>query len=284
MFLRNRKRGRVKKTIAVFAIGAAALTACSRPGSDERALQWTSELPAGSVVHLRNGSGSIEVKRSNSQSAQVIGNREWHHGRARDIEFVVTQNGNEYYVCAMWRNSGRCGANGYRGKNTGGFLSMFSLFHRSTDATAELVAELPANVIVDAKNTHGDVEVDGIAGGVTAKTTNGDVKATNVGGKVNLSTTNGDLVLEAEPSMELSEVTLNTTNGDIRAALPPGTQGLFDLTSSNGEVRSDFPLASTSKSRSNHLRGQIGAAARPVKMRSTNGDIVLTRGIVVDQH
>jgi hypothetical protein len=270
----------VKKAIALLALAAASSAACSHPGSDERALQWTTELPAGSVVHLRNGEGSIEIKRSNSQNAQVIGNREWHRGRSRDIQFVVNQNGNEYYVCAMWRNSGNCGASGYRGKNTGGFLSMFSLFHRNTDATADLVAELPANVIVDARNTHGDVDIDGILGGVTARTTNGDVTAKNVSGKVNLATTNGDLVLEAELTAPLADVSLSTTNGDIRAALPPGIEGAFDLASSNGEVKSDFPLESTSKTRSNHLRGQIGAAARPVKMRSTNGDVVLTRGVV----
>jgi hypothetical protein len=222
------------------------------------------------------------VKRSNSQNAEVIGNREWRRGRARDIQFVVTQNGNEYYICAMWRNSGKCGATGYRGKNTGGLLAMFSLFNRNTDATANLVAELPANVIVDAKNTHGDVKIDGISGGVTARTTNGDVKATNVGGKVVLSTTNGDLEFEAEPMASLSDVSLTTTNGDIRAALPPSTEGLFDLVSSNGEVKSDFPLESTSKNRSNHLRGQIGLAPRPVKMRSTNGDVVVTRGGAID--
>ena len=272
----------MKKTIALLATAAAASTACSRPGSDERAFQWTSELPAGSVVHLRNGAGEIAVKRSHTQNAEVIGNREWHRGRSRDIQFVVTQNGNDYYICAMWRNSGNCGANGYRGKNTGGFLAMFSLFHRNSDATADLIAELPANVIVDAKNTHGDVTIDGISGGVTARTSNGDVKATNVGGKVSLATTNGDLELEAEPMAPLSEVSLSTTNGDIRAALPPSTEGLFDLVSSNGEVKSDFPLESTSKNRSNHLRGQIGAAARPVKMRSTNGDVVVTRGGIVE--
>src|SRR6185436_6549911 len=164
---------------------------------------------------------AIEVKRAAGQTAQVIGIRQWRHGRARDVNFVVTQKGNEYYVCAMWRNSGNCGASGYRGKNTGGFLAMFSLFNRNTDATANLIAELPANVIVDAKNTHGDVTIDGISGGVTARTSNGDVKATNVGGKVSLATTNGDLELEAEPMAPLSEVSLSTTNGDIRAALPP---------------------------------------------------------------
>jgi hypothetical protein len=272
----------VKKTIALLVTAAAVSTACSRPGSDERALQWTSELPAGAVVHLRNGAGEIEVKPSHSQNAQVIGNREWRRGRARDIQFVVTQNGNDYYICAMWRNSGKCGATGYRGKNTGGFLAMFSLFNRNTDATANLVAELPANVIVDARNTHGDVTIDGISGGVTARTSNGDVKATNVGGKVSLTTTNGDLEFEAEPTASLADISLTTTNGDIRAALPPSAEGLFDLVSSNGDVKSDFPLAPTSKNRSNHLRGQIGVASRPVKMRSTNGDVVVTRGGIVE--
>jgi hypothetical protein len=86
----------VKKTIALLVTAGTVSTACSRPGSDERALQWTSELPAGSVVHLRNGAGEIEVKRSNSQNAEVNGNRELRRGRARDIQFDVTQNGNEY--------------------------------------------------------------------------------------------------------------------------------------------------------------------------------------------
>lgn len=271
----------MRKIIALLAV-AAASAACSRPGSDERALEWRSELPAGSVVHLRNGAGSIEVRRSHSQNAEVIGNREWRKGRSRDIRFLVTQNGNDVYICAMWRNSGNCGSSGYRGKNTGGFLAMLSLFNRNTDATADLIAELPANVIVDARNTHGDVTVDGIAGGVTARTTNGDVKATNVGGKVQLTTTNGDLVLEAQPTAALGDVSLSTTNGDIRAALPVATEGLFDLVSSNGEVKTDFALEPTSKNRSNHLRGQIGQAQRPVKMRSTNGDVVVTRGIVVE--
>jgi hypothetical protein len=64
--------------------------------------------------------------------------------------------------------------------------------------------------------------------------------------------------------------------------LPTTTEGLFDLASTNGDVKSDFPLESTSRNRSNHLRGQIGAAARPVKMRSTNGDVVVTRAGIVE--
>jgi hypothetical protein len=273
----------VKKIFAVVALTAA--TACSRGGSEERAFEWVTELPAGSVVHLRNGSGSIEVRRAAGQTAEVVGGRQWRRGRSRDIKFVVTQSGNEYYICAMWRNSGRCNEKGYRGKNTADFLAMFSLFRRNSDATASFTAELPANVLVDASNANGEVTVDGITAGVRAHSVNGDVKATNVGGKITLSTTNGSLELAADPTASIDAVALTTTNGQIRAELPTNSEGAFDISTVNGDVHSDFPLQPTSKSSiGQHLRGQIGASERIVKLRSVNGSVVLARlGAAVQQ-
>ena len=178
----------------------------------------------------------------------------------------------------MWRNSGKCGASGYRGKNTGGFLSMFSLFNRTTDATAGFVAELPANVIIDATTSSGEVSVDGITGGVTARTVSGEIKAVNVGGKVSLQTTNGDLTFAAEPGATVDAIALSTTNGDIHAALPAESEGLFDLSTVNGDVRSDFPLERTSSGPvGQHLKGQIGGSDRKVRLRAVNGSVVVTR-------
>jgi len=272
------RRPRVKPTRIILAVAAIAATACSRPGSEERALQWTGDLPEGAVVHLRNGSGSIEVKRAEGQRAEVIGAKQWRRGRARDIDFVVQSHGNEYYVCAMWRNSGSCSANGYRGKNTRTFLSMFSLFNRNTDATADIVAELPANVVVDAVNNTGDVNIEGITGGVRARTVNGDVEAENVGGKVTLESTNGDVKMTTEPGASIGAIALNTTNGDVHAELPHDVQGAFDISTVNGDVRSEFALEPTSKSEhARRFRGQIGAAERSIKLRSVNGSVVLAR-------
>ncbi|HEY9226157.1 MAG TPA: DUF4097 family beta strand repeat-containing protein [Gemmatimonadaceae bacterium] len=273
----------MKKTVAALAIAAVASAACSRGGSEERAFEWITELPAGTVVHLRNGAGSIDVKRASGQTAQVSASKHWRRGRSRDINFVVTQNGNDYYICAMWRNSGKCGASGYRGRNTGGFLAMFSLFNRHSDASADFEAELPANVVIDAKNTSGEVNIDGITGGVTAQTINGDVKATNVAGKVKLQTTNGDLVFSPDASATPDALSMNTTNGEIRAELPPGSEGNFDISTVNGDVRSSLPLANESKSPvGQHLRGQIGSLQRSVKLRSVNGSVVVTTKGTVD--
>jgi hypothetical protein len=271
----------VKSRMVIVAAVAIAATACSRPGSDKRAFQWTNELPAGAVVHVRNGAGDIAIRRAAGQTALVNGAKSWRRSHRNDIRFVVTQSGNDYYICAMWRASGKCGANGYRGRQTSSFLTMFSLFHRRNDASADFIAEIPTNVVVDARTTLGSVQIDGMTSGVTARTSNGTVQASNVSGPLSLTTTNGNVELTtAEVLSPTDEIRLTTTNGAIRAELPAGIDGNFDLSVVNGAVRSDLDLPSSSKSRrGRHLQGQIGSSTRVVKMRAVSGMVSLrTRG------
>jgi putative adhesin len=265
----------VKPHVVLFTAFCLAATACTHAGSDEQ-LVWSGEMPAGSVVHLRNGSGEIQVRPASGQGVVVNGERQWRHGRARDVQFIVTHAGNDYFVCAMWRNSGNCAAKGYRGKSTGGFLSMFSLFHRGTDASARLIADVPANVTVDARTSNGSVTINGIAAGVTAHTANGNVDATNVSGPVSLQSTNGNVRLSADSLAAADPISLSTTNGNISAQLPTNTEGIFDLSVVNGSVRSDLPLAPGRSGVGRHLQGQIGTSNRVVKMRSVNGGVTVT--------
>jgi hypothetical protein len=153
---------------------------------------------------------------------------------------------------------------------------MFSLFHRSTDAAANLVAELPANVSVDAKTSTGSVKVDGISGGVAAHTVNGNVEATNVSGPLSLESTNGNVRLSADTLSARDPINVSTRNGTIRAELPANTEGSFDLSVVNGTLRSDLPLANPSGRMARHLQGQIGSSSRVVKMRSMNGGVFVT--------
>ncbi|HEY2162572.1 MAG TPA: hypothetical protein VGH04_01220, partial [Gemmatimonadaceae bacterium] len=115
--------------LAAFAAG------CSHAGSDEHAWEWTNQIPPGSTVHFRDGVGDITVRQAPAgRLATVTASRTWKRCRERDVDFVVTQEGNDFYVCAMWKGSGRCGENGYRGRRTGGILEAFALFRRSSDA------------------------------------------------------------------------------------------------------------------------------------------------------
>jgi len=264
------------------ALGALLLaTACRRAGSDEHAFQWSTEVPAGSVVHIRDGAGNITIRRSTGQQATVSGGRRWRRGRAKDVRFEVVSSGKDIFVCAMWSGSGKCGSSGYKGRSTGGFLSMFSLFHRGTDASADFVAELPSNVTVDARTTIGSVEIDGSSAGVVARSTNGSVTARNVSGPVALTTTNGNANLSIDSLSDGDSVRVSTTNGNIRAELPSVVQGRFDLSTVNGTVHSNLPLPSAQSGRaSRHVQGQIGTLARLVRLHTVNGMVsVTTRGV-----
>jgi Toastrack DUF4097 len=267
----------VKSVIGVLAALSLATTACSHAGSDPRAFEWAADVPAGAVVHLRNGSGEIEVRRVEGRTVRIDASRRWSHGHSSDIRFAVTRRGNDYYVCAMWRHSGDCGAKGYRGISPG-FLSMLSLFHHTTDAAADFVADVPADVVVDVSTTKGSIRVDGMTAGVTARTANGDVRAVNVAGPLSLATSNGNVQLSADALSDTDPINLTTKNGVIQADLPPGLEGSFDLSVLNGSVKTDLPLAPANRHAArNHLRGQIGTSTRTVKMRALNGSVVVTR-------
>ena len=253
-----------------------ATVACHRGGSEDHAFEWSAPLPTGAVLHLRDGTGSITVRRVDASNTHVVGSRRWVRGRAKDVEFVVTQSGNDYYICAMWQYSGRCGASGYHGAGGGGLLEMINLFHHRSDASAGLIAEVPATVVIDARTTLGSVRVDGVTAGVTARAVNGIVEATNVSGPVVLTTTNGSVRLRADSLAPSDSVRLTTTNGSVHADVPAGLEGMFDLSVTNGSVHSDLPVPKLSGARANrHLQGQLGSLPRVFRMRSVNGMVSL---------
>lgn len=249
-----------------------------RGGFDDTAFHWTDQLPAGARVHLLNGAGNITVRPASSPNVVVNGARAWRRSRPSDVRFVVSQIGKDYYVCAMWRSSGRCGPTGYRGRRVSTFLTMFSLFHHGNDATAELIAELPAGIGIDASTVNGTVDIHGVSGGVSAKSVNGSVRAFNVAGPLALSTTNGSIAFIADSLAPSDSVRISTINGTINATLPPAVQGYFDLSATNGSVRTDLPIQQSGRMAAGgrHLIGQVGISNRTVRMHTLNGDLSVT--------
>lgn len=80
----------MKNRLVIVAAVALATAACSRPGSEDRAFQWTNELPAGSVVHLRGGAGDITIRRASGQTALVSASKSWRRSRRNDVRFKRT--------------------------------------------------------------------------------------------------------------------------------------------------------------------------------------------------
>jgi len=182
----------------------------------------------------------------------------------------------------MWRASGRCGESGYRGKRTETLLSFFSLFHRTTDATASFTVEVPAGVAIDASNTQGAVTIADVHAAVTAHTVSGAITALNLGGPVNLTTTNGVIRFTVDSLGSTDTVKASTINGIVHGELPAGTEATFDLSTVNGRVNTDFPLPVVGDKRRHSASGRIGVAERYVKLRAVNGTVALVKSASSD--
>ncbi len=276
------RSGSLLFVLAAFAAG------CSHGGSNERAWESSLDIPPGATVHIRSGAGDITVRQSPAATprvANLTASVEWRRGRSSDVSFQVNREGDQYYVCAMWKNSGHCGSNGYHGSSSGGFLEMFALFHHSADASANIVAQLPADVVVDAKTTNGSVDVEGVSSGLVAKTVNGTVTAVHVSGPMTLSTSNGNVRLSMDVVGAADSIHLATGNGRITAELPHGIDGDFDLSVRNGAVRTDLPFNNDKADRRGRtLRGQIGTSNRVVRMKVGNGSVSVTTKAAATSH
>jgi hypothetical protein len=262
------------------------VSGCSRRTVDApNSFSWSEQLPPGSALHIRNGLGEISVVPAADSQVRVVGGKRWRRGRARDITFkVVRGEGNDVYVCAMWRASGRCGATGYRGKRTDTFLSFFSLFHRTTDARASFVVEVPPGVSVDAKTTTGAVTIRGVHAGVNARSVVGSITALEVGGggAVNLATTTGSIRLRVDSLTGTDTIQATTVNGAVTATLPSNVEGDFDLSTVTGRVSTDFPLFTSSARRSNTAAGRIGNATRLIKLHAMHGSVAVVKNMAAD--
>ena len=175
----------------------------------------------------------------------------------------------------MWRSSGKCGAKGYRGRQTGGFLTMFSLFHRHSDATADLRrrdsgqcrrrredVERLREGRRHVRRRHG-AHVERHRAGVERRQVRSRCRrrtATSVSARMRLA--------------DADAMSLTTTNGTIRAELPAVARGQLRpvCRQRNGPHRLAARITRAKVAPAAIFRARSGASTRVVKMRAVNGN------------
>ena len=163
----------------------------------------------------------------------------------------------------------------------------------SVSVTYEI--QCPSAVDVNAHTKNGKIELHGDAKRVHASSKNGKIKlygvaeriyAINKNGKIEASvkrlTDEGKFVIKnGSIDVEIREgaapVSASAKNGSINLKLPGDCSGHLDAETSNGQVRSDFPIPFTDKSKK-RLSGRIGTdGSTNVKLRTKNGSINLRK-------
>jgi DUF4097 and DUF4098 domain-containing protein YvlB len=124
---------------------------------------------------------------------------------------------------------------------------------------------------------NGKIEVTGVKGIVEVHTTNGEIHLASIDGSAEAGTTNGAVEAELKRLTPGSAVQLTTTNGDVTIALPGDLKADVDAITTNGRVRVDFPLTTQGDISSKKIRGTIAGGGTPISLRTTNGNIAITK-------
>jgi hypothetical protein len=239
------------------------------------AFRWSEPLPEGATIHLRNTNGTIRVRPTSESAPKVVGAKRWRFGRERDIQFVANRIGNDVYVCAVWRSSGRCDEEGYRFSSR----RMFRFFgiRWGTDARATLTVDLPAGVKVDARTTSGSLDIQGARAGGNASTVNGSIVLKEAAGSFALSSVNGGITAAIDSLADHDTLSFETVNGSVRANLPRDYDGAVSLSTVNGGVRTDFPITTTGSFSRRKLVGKVGESSQLLRVQTVNGGITLSK-------
>jgi hypothetical protein len=139
------------------------------------------------------------------------------------------------------------------------------------------VLEVPRSIDLDLTSTNGGISISGVEGDLELSTTNGGLSLSAVAGAVRGRTTNGGVVVTLDGTeWRGSGVDLQTTNGGVRLEVPERYNARLETGTVNGGMHFDFPVTVQGRI-SRRLSADLGAGGAPIRVRTTNGGVTVSR-------
>jgi hypothetical protein len=255
---------------------ATALVACASDRgplqSNPEAFAYSATLPNGMPVLVRNLRGAIEVEPSPDDSLRVTASTSW-RGDAdypRGLVLSAASLPTGVLVCAIFGEDGACTPTDYKGSSKNSFR-----LGGSSDVSVTFRLQVPAGVSLDLLGVDTRI-ISASSAPVKARTINGDVTVVTAVGPVRAETMNGDVDARMTTLTGPDSVVVKTMNGSAWAFLPESVAAMFEVSTLNGRVNTDFPSISANAT-GKSLRGALGGGGTPVKVQTLNGTAGLGR-------
>jgi hypothetical protein len=130
------------------------------------------------------------------------------------------------------------------------------------------------------RTTNGTLKAEGMRGELKGRTTNGAITLSGLAGGCDVGTTNGRITAEFL-ALGGQGCDLRTTNGTIRVTLPENARADLDAATTNGAITSELPLSMLGESNKRRMEGKINGGGPPLRLRTTNGNIAIGKGLAV---
>jgi hypothetical protein len=134
---------------------------------------------------------------------------------------------------------------------------------------------VPRALNMTLRTTNGGISVRDVDSKVDFRTTNGGVKLSSVNGDVKGQTTNGGVDIDLDGTFWSGEgLDVETTNGGVNVKVPDGYSARLEASTNNGGINID---GVNQNRRSRDISTQLGSGGAPIRVRTTNGGVRLTR-------
>lgn len=121
-----------------------------------------------------------------------------------------------------------------------------------------------------------DFRLEQVVGPVSISTKSRNIELTRVTGDVNISNSHGSVTVAAvKPT---GAVNISNSDGSVTVSMPQSAAFTVQADTSDGDVHSEFTLSSRSSENAGSLSGNVNGGGKPVRIRTSHGDITLQHG------
>jgi DUF4097 and DUF4098 domain-containing protein YvlB len=124
----------------------------------------------------------------------------------------------------------------------------------------------------------GSIDLEGVDGSLTADTGDGRVNVSGRFDALEVRTGDGSIQVVAERGSQVSTGwSFNTGDGSVEVRLPENLSADLDARTGDGSIDVDFPVLVSGSVRRDHMHGKINNGGPPLRIRTGDGSIRLSR-------
>ena len=137
---------------------------------------------------------------------------------------------------------------------------------------------VPRALNLSLRTSNGGISIRDVDSKVDFRTTNGGVKLIALNGDVKGQTTNGGVEIDLDGAFWSGEgLDVETTNGGVKIAVPENYSARLEASTQNGGLNIDYPGVDHNVRRTHEVSAQLGSGGAPIRVRTSNGGVRLTR-------
>ncbi|GAC1635984.1 MAG: hypothetical protein NVS9B14_13970 [Candidatus Acidiferrum sp.] len=238
----------------------------------EENFHWQANLSPGQTLEVINTNGGIDASGSEDGASQVDGTKHGHGEELNEVFVEVVEYSDGATICAVYAKTagpGRCHRGGVNSDNSGNFW-------HSSRARIAFSLKVARGVNVKTMTTNGDIHARGMNSVVDAATTNGSVEISTSEWASGRST-NGHIEISMGKAGWSGELHLATTNGGLNVTLPASAAFGLRASTTNGSIRTDFPVTVEGTFGPKNVTGTVGGGGRELNLATTNGGIEIRK-------